>query len=76
MNDPDTPQEWQDAVDAAHAALAIDSAAKYGLILTPIVTVAVPRCEEILERGAALGYTPAADAVERFVAEVAREGKR
>lgn len=76
MNEPNTPEEWQDAVDAAYAALALDSAAKYGLILTPIVAVAVPRCEEILERGAALGYTPATDAVERFVAELAREGQR
>lgn len=75
MDDPNTPEEWQDAVDAAHAALAMDSAAKYGLIVFPVVSVSVPRCEEILERGAALGYTPASDAVERFMAEVAREGQ-
>lgn len=64
-HDPATPQEWQNAVDAAHGALALASARVYGLV-TGGPTVNVERCEQILAEGAALDYVPAADAVERF----------
>lgn len=57
MTDPQTPEEWQVAVDGANAALLVDSARQYGLITGgPIVNV--ERCIEILERGKALGYLP------------------
>jgi hypothetical protein len=71
MNEPQTPQEWQDAVDAAQGALAVDSARKYGFI-TGGPEVNVERCEAILARGAEQGYRPSLMAIERFAAEVAR----
>lgn len=55
--DPRTPAEWQEAVDGAHMMLLIDSAVLYGLIETDM-RINVPRCEEVLEAGAVLGYTP------------------
>jgi hypothetical protein len=66
MTDPNTPEEWQEAVDAAHAALMLQSARAYGLVRGgPEVNVS--RCDEILERGRAIGFRPNEDAVERFL---------
>lgn len=66
MIEPETPEEWQEAVDAAKAMLEIDDARKYGLVRGgPPVDVA--RIEEILERGKQLGYTPAPDAIQRLL---------
>jgi hypothetical protein len=36
-HDPETPGEWQEAIDAAEFFLAVDSAEKYGLITGPAV---------------------------------------
>ncbi len=55
--DPVTPAEWQDAVDTADFLLALESCKTYGLI-TGGPDVNIPRCEEILRRGAELGYRP------------------
>jgi hypothetical protein len=55
--DPKTPAEWQAAVDTAEACLLIDSARQYGLI-TGGPVVDVDRCEQILIRGRARGFTP------------------
>jgi hypothetical protein len=65
MQDPQTPEQWQEAVDVAHVMSLVESAKQYGLITGPVVNV--DRCHEILDRGAALGYTPAPDAVERLL---------
>jgi len=65
--DPVTPREWQDAVDAAHACLCLDSARTYGLVVGG-PKVDVDRCLLILRQGRERGFTPAVDAVERFVA--------
>ena len=54
--DPQTPEEWQQAVDAAAGARALADCMMYGLITGPGIDVA--RCDEILERGAALGVRP------------------
>jgi hypothetical protein len=70
MVNPITPKEWQDAVDAAHACLALDAARQYGLAEGG-AAVDVDRCVEILERGAELGITPGSFAIERFAAELA-----
>ena len=71
MVDPQTPAEWQEAVDIAEAAIVLDAARKYQLVTGgPAVNLA--RCEEILLRGLELGITPAADCVDRFVAAQAR----
>lgn len=64
-----TKREWQDAVDAAHGALALDAARQYGLV-TGGPAVHVERCQQILTRGKARGIMPAPDATERFVYEL------
>jgi hypothetical protein len=65
--EPQTPEEWQTAVDAADALLHIQSAEAYGLI-TGAPTVNVERCEELLEAARRRGVTPSAGNVERYVA--------
>lgn len=66
--DPTTPAEWQEAVDAAEGALALESARLYGFV-TGGPAVNTVRCEEILRAGAELGVTPSRDAIDRFVDE-------
>jgi len=57
ISDPETPLEWQEAVDCAHFYLLVESARAYGLISGgPEVNLA--RCEEILKRARGLGYRP------------------
>ena len=67
--DPVTPEEWQNAVDAAHACLLIDSARHYGLIEGG-PAVDADRCELMLSLGENQGFTPSADALERFLAAI------
>ena len=67
--EPKTDAEWQAAVDAAHGALALDSARKYGLV-TGGPMVDVDRCEDILRRGERRGWVPSANAVETFIQEL------
>jgi hypothetical protein len=55
---PKTPQEWQEAVDAAQFYLTADSCKQYGLLLGG-PTVNGTRCAEILARGKKMGITPA-----------------
>lgn len=55
--DPQTPDEWRAAIDAADFLLLLDAARQYGVI-TGGPVVAVDRCIEILERGADLGFFP------------------
>lgn len=55
--DPETPEQWQQAVDAAEFLLALDSARQYGLI-TGGPKVHTRRCAQILSHGKAQGYTP------------------
>lgn len=54
---PSTPQEWQEAVDAAEFYLGVDAARQYGL-LTTSAQVNVGRCVEVLEEGKSRGYLP------------------
>jgi hypothetical protein len=68
MQDPKTPEEWQDAVDAADVLLKIDAAREYGLVTGgPVVNV--ERCVELLKLGAARKITPRPDAVERYFSQ-------
>ena len=69
QENPSTPEDWQDAIDAAEGALTLHSARHYGLV-TGGPTVHVERCVEILREGEARGIRPSHDAVERFVAEL------
>lgn len=55
--EPNTPEEWREAVDFAELFLLIDSARLYGLVRGG-PHARTSRCVDILERGAALGYKP------------------
>lgn len=55
--DPQTPEEWREAVDSAALMRAIYDCYLYGLLTGPKINV--DRCDELLERGRALGYQPA-----------------
>ena len=55
--DPQTPEEWQEAVNAAEFLLLIDSARQYGLIEGG-PKVNGRRADAILDRGRRLGYLP------------------
>lgn len=60
---PRTPQEWQEAVNAANYAIKIDAAFQYGLLEysngSRESRINVDRCRRLLTRGAKLGYVPA-----------------
>lgn len=62
--DPKTPEEWQEAVDAAQVLLMILSARLYGLI-TGGPTANVARCEEILRKGRDRGIRPSPNCVQK-----------
>jgi hypothetical protein len=68
---PVTTQQWQDAVDAAHALLTLEHAHIYGLILGG-PTVNVERCVELIEDGQTRGIRPRIETVSRLVAELPR----
>jgi hypothetical protein len=68
MIDPQTPEQWQIAVDLAEFYLLVDSARVYGLIETN-QQINVDRCQEILDRGRAKGITPSKDAPEKLTAK-------
>lgn len=57
MSDPQTPAEWQAAVDAADFFLLVDSACQYGLVVYD-GQIHIDRCLDILRRGAAAGVVP------------------
>lgn len=77
QQDPETPEQWQEAVDMAEVLVGLDSAKQYGLV-TGGPEVNVERCLEILRRGRARGVVPSPDAFDRcmplLVGEVRREG--
>jgi hypothetical protein len=55
--DPETPAEWQAAIDMAASWLLVDSARQYGLITGgPVVDVV--RCDQLLTAGRARGVVP------------------
>lgn len=61
--DPKTPEEWQEAVNLATGLRALADCKMYGLLEGgPGVDVA--RCDDIVERGLALGVVPSAPAAE------------
>lgn len=70
VRDPEGPEEWQDAVEEADFWIGLDAARSYGLMTGPEVNV--ERCEELLARGAALGYKPRPTSVERVLARISR----
>jgi hypothetical protein len=60
VRDPQTPAEWQAAVNGAAFLLSLDAARQYGLVTGgPVINM--DRCVAMLDRGRRLGYTPAPD---------------
>jgi hypothetical protein len=72
VTDPQTPAEWQEAVNAAEACLLLESARVYGLVVGgPIVKVA--RCDQILAEGRRRQIHPESSGVEAYIATLARQ---
>ncbi len=71
-NDPQTPEQWQLAVDAAEGVLAVELCRLLGLIDGGGKADA-DRCADIIKRGAEQGITPSERAVSDFVVEVCAE---
>lgn len=69
MKSPKTSGEWQDAVDAAHVLLLVDSARQYGLI-TGGPKVNVERAVQLLRHGKQRGIHPRPDAIDRLIGEL------
>lgn len=70
--DPDTPNEWQEAVNAAHFWRTIADCVMYGLVSFSGNKIDVARCDDILDRGRALGVTPTID-VAGFIGKMPRQ---
>lgn len=69
IRDPASPDEWEAVVGWAACFLVLDAARQYGLI-TGGPAADVARCRTLLERGAALGYTPpTGEAFDRLLVE-------
>lgn len=64
--DPETPDEWQEAVNAAEAMLELESAKLYGLI-TGGPAIDVARCEQIMQAGITRKVLPDKVAVRAFL---------
>jgi hypothetical protein len=62
VRDPETPEEWQQAVDAAAGARVIADCMMYGLLDGPAINVA--RCDDILARGLTQGIRASRPAAE------------
>lgn len=72
---PESPEEWQTAVNAAKGALAFDSARQYGLVKGgPCVNV--DRCVLILEKGRKRGFFPSPTAVEDFARALVEDSRQ
>jgi hypothetical protein len=69
MSDLETREEWQEAVDAARGALALEAARDYGLVIGG-PRADVERCAQLLAKGLELGFIAAPDAPERFAREL------
>ena len=66
MKDPQTQEEWQEAVDMAEFYLALESARMYGLVVGG-PEVNSERCLDILERGKLKGVRPSPDYIQRCI---------
>jgi hypothetical protein len=71
MNEPETPQEWQEAVNLAELYSLIDSAVKYGLV-EYTGKINIERCYDILEQGRKRNVYPVKAQVDALIQEFAR----
>lgn len=72
--DPDTPEQWQEAVDMAKSLLMVHSAKSYGLVAGG-PNVNVERCEQLLRDGARIGFIPDDAAVQGWIDAMAARGE-
>lgn len=63
---PKTQAEWQEAVDAAQGALALEAARQYGLVMGG-PRIDAGRCEHLLILGKRRGVTPRDGCEEQFI---------
>lgn len=68
---PDTPAEWQEAVDLADAMLVVHSARCYGLIAGG-PKIDPDRCDDLLREARSRGFRPRPDEVDRIIAALAK----
>lgn len=73
--EPETREDWQEAVDAAKGALGLHAARLYGLVEGG-PAVDVDRCRELINRGSDLGVVPSENSIERFAIALLRDGGR
>lgn len=67
--DPQTPAEWQEALDAATALRAIADCMMYGLVQGG-PTINVERCDDLIARARRLRFRPSAPAADLAVAYI------
>lgn len=66
--DPQTPEEWQQAVNMASVMLLIESARQYGLVVGG-PEVNADRCQQLLDKGERRGYRPLPNSLENWFGE-------
>lgn len=66
--DPQTPEQWKEAVTAAYAMVLLSDARDFYGLVSGGPPVNRERCIEILERGSELGYEPDEDEAQAFLA--------
>ena len=67
IKDPQSPEEWQEAVNLAHMWRMVEAARLFGLV-TGGPKVNVARCDEIIERGKKHGIKPQDAVVGQMIA--------
>lgn len=67
--DPQSPEQWREAVTAAHAMLMLSDARDFYGLVTGGPPVKRERCLEIIERGRELGYEPDEDDARNWLAQ-------
>lgn len=71
MKQPETPDEWQEAVNMAELWLLVHSAVAYGLV-TYDGKINPERCDEILRLGRKRGVHPQKHEVDKLVQDFAK----
>jgi hypothetical protein len=71
MKEPNTPEEWQRAVNLAETMLLVHSAQAYGLI-TGGPDVDAQRCDDLIAKAKALDIHPQQAAIDKMIAELVR----
>jgi hypothetical protein len=71
VNEPESPKDWQEALNLAELYSLVDSAVKYGLV-EYTGEINVERCHDILEQGRKRGVYPVKAQVDALIQEFVR----